>query len=104
MRTNTGPQEALQILTVASALTHGQLKRRRIMSTQPKQIEVTICAPMEFWQALRCLREIVLTEMQQQYFANPDDSFRQGTFRHSFDVVDTYLHGLWLDGRFDENK
>ncbi len=104
MRTNTGPQEALQILTVASALTHGQFNRRRIMSTQPKQVEVTICAPMEFWQALRCLREIVLTDMQQQYFANPTDILCPGTFTHSFNVVDTYLHGLWLDGRFDGNK
>lgn len=74
------------------------------MSTQPKQDEVAICAPMEFWQALRCLREFVLTEVQPQYFANPADSFRPGTFRHSFDVIDAYLHGLWLDGRFDGNK
>ena len=74
------------------------------MSTQPKQVEVTICAPMEFWQALRCLREFVLTEMQQQYFANPADILCPGTFTHSFNVVDTYLHGLWLDGRFDGNK
>jgi len=104
MQTSCGPQEALQSLTVASALTHGQLKRRGIMSTQPKQVERTICASMEFWQALRCLREIVLTEMQQQYFANPADIFRPGSFTHSFNVVDTYLHGLWLDGRFDGNK
>lgn len=104
MQTNTGPQEALQILTVASALTRGQLNRRRIMSTKPIKIEVTICAPMEFWQALRCLREIVLTEMHQQYFASPADILRPGTFTHSFNLVDTYLHRLSLDGRFDGNK
>ena len=74
------------------------------MSTQQKHVEDTICAPMEFWQALRCLREIVLTEMKQQYFADPADSFRPGTFRHSFDVVDTYLFGLLMDGILDKDK
>ena len=68
------------------------------MSTSKKQEEVTICAPLYVWQALHCLSRIVSSEMQQQYFANPADTFRPGTFRHSFDVVDTYLFGLLLDG------
>ena len=74
------------------------------MSRQKEQEEVNICAPLYVWQAMRCLSRIVSTEMQQQYFADPADTFRPGTFRHSFDVVDTYLFGLLLDGILDGDK
>lgn len=65
--------------------------------------EGSLRAPVEFWQALSVVRNMV--------FRKCEDEYRQhigfapiGSFRHSFDVVDNHLHRVSLDGWLDNGE
>ena len=66
-----------------------------------KKNESSLVAPLEFWEALLMVRNVLFTVREEEYFRHPGlppiDSFRT-----SLDIVDCYLDQVKIDVVFDD--